>query len=136
MKFTNRNLFIANSHQSVKKVLISIGLTLAIALVPQVFAESINTVSQEVLQNIKGVGASKAKKIISERQQGGNFQSASDLRQRVKGVGEKTLNKMGQAGITFNESLMEEKSVNVSKETDPAVANSEKRIRSRSRKTE
>jgi competence protein ComEA len=132
MKFTNRNLFIANSHQSVKKVLISIGLTLAIAMVPHVFAESINTVSQEVLQNIKGVGASKAKKIISERQQGGNFQSASDLRQRVKGVGEKTLSKMDQAGITFTEAAQ----VRDSKEAEPAMANSEKRIRSRSRKTE
>jgi competence protein ComEA len=132
MKFTNRNLFIANSHQSVKKILISIGLTLAIAMVPHVFAESINTVSQEVLQNIKGVGASKAKKIISERQQGGNFQSASDLRQRVKGVGEKTLSKMDQAGITFTEAAQ----VRDSKEAEPAMANSEKRIRSRSRKTE
>jgi len=132
MKFTNRNLFIANSHQSVKKVLISIGLTLAIAMVPHVFAESINTVSQEVLQNIKGVGASKAKKIISERQQGGNFQSASDLRQRVKGVGEKTLSKMDQAGITFTEATQ----VRDAKEAEPAIANSEKRIRSRSRKTE
>ncbi|WP_108646380.1 ComEA family DNA-binding protein [Polynucleobacter rarus] len=132
MKFTNRNLFIANSHQSVKKILISIGLTLAIAMVPHVFAESINTVSQEVLQNIKGVGASKAKKIISERQQGGNFQSASDLRQRVKGVGEKTLSKMDQAGITFTEAAQ----VRDAKEAEPAIANSEKRIRSRSRKTE
>ena len=132
MKFTNRNLFIANSHQSVKKILISIGLTLAIAMVPHVFAESINTVSQEVLQNIKGVGASKAKKIISERQQGGNFQSASDLRQRVKGVGEKTLSKMGQAGITFTE----ETQVSVTKDAEPSTLNSEKKIRSRSRKTE
>ena len=132
MKFTNRNLFIANSHQSVKKVLICIGLTLAIAMVPHVFAESINTVSQEVLQNIKGVGASKAKKIISERQQGGNFQSASDLRQRVKGVGEKTLSKMDQAGITFTEGTQ----VREAKETEPALGNSEKRIRSRSCKTE
>jgi competence ComEA-like helix-hairpin-helix protein len=132
MKFTNRNLFIANSQQSVKNILISIGLALAIAIVPQVFAESINTVSQEVLQNIKGVGASKAKKIISERQQGGNFQSASDLRQRVKGVGEKTLNKMGQAGITFTE----EAQIGVTKEAEPGTSNSEKKIRSRSRKVE
>jgi competence ComEA-like helix-hairpin-helix protein len=132
MKFTNRNLFIANSKQGIKNVLIGIGLALAIAVVPQVFAESINTVSQEVLQNIKGVGASKAKKIISERQQGGNFQSASDLRQRVKGVGEKTLSKMGQAGITFSG----ETQVGVVKEAESGTPNSEKKIRSRSRKTE
>ncbi len=132
MKFTNRNLFIANSQQRIKNVLIGIGLALAIAVVPQVFAESINTVSQEVLQNIKGVGASKAKKIISERQRGGNFQSASDLRQRVKGVGEKTLSKMDQAGITFTEGNQ----VSVTKEAEPGTANSEKKVRSRSRKTE
>lgn len=132
MKLIDRNLFISKSPQGIKGLLIAIGLSLAIAIAPQIFAESINVVSQEVLQNIKGVGASKAKKIIDERKRGGDFQNPTDLRQRVKGVGEKTISKLGQAGITFTENAI----VNTPQDSDRAAAKSETRIRSRSRQTQ
>lgn len=132
MKLIDRNLFISNSHHGIKGLLIAIGLSIAIAISPQIFAESINVVSQEVLQNIKGVGASKAKKIIDERQRGGNFQNPSDLRQRVKGVGEKTISKLGQAGITFTEGAV----VNAVKDSDQAATKPETRYRSKSRQTQ
>jgi competence protein ComEA len=132
MKLTSRNAFISKSCEGIKGFLIAISLSLAIAVVPQTFAESINRASQETLQNIKGVGPSKAKKIITERERGGNFQDASDLRQRVKGIGEKTIGKLGQAGITFSE-VAPASSV---KDSDPVNAKPEKRIRSRSRQTQ
>ncbi len=132
MKLTSRNVLISRGRDSIKAVLIAIGLSLAIAVAPQIFAENINRVSQEALQNIKGVGANKAKKIIAERERGGNFQDASDLRQRVKGIGEKTIGKLGQAGITFTEGAV----MNNTKDTDPVITKPEMRIRSRSRQTQ
>lgn len=132
MKLTGRNLFIAKNNEGIKGVLLAIGISLAIAIAPEIFAESINRVSQEVLQNIKGVGANKAKKIVTERQRGGNFQDSSDLRQRVKGIGEKTISKLGQAGITFTDEAM----VSNTRDTEPVAIKPEMRIRSRSRQTQ
>jgi competence protein ComEA len=93
------------------------------------FAETINQVSLETLQNIKGVGKSKAQKIITERQRGGNFQNAADLRQRVKGVGEKTILKMEQAGISFTKETPSTPVEN----TSSTPSTPERKIRSRSR---
>jgi competence protein ComEA len=92
-------------------------------------AESINKVSLESLQNIKGVGKNKAQKIIAERQRGGDFQNAADLRQRVKGVGEKTVLKMEQAGISFTDEIHPD-----TQSSSPSISSApERKLRSRSR---
>jgi len=53
---------------------------------------NINTASLEQLQNLTGVGPSKAEGIISYREENGPFQKPEDLL-NVSGIGEKTLNK-------------------------------------------
>ena len=51
---------------------------------------NINTADETGLQQISGIGPSKAKKIVDYRTQNGNFKSVDDLT-NVSGIGEKTL---------------------------------------------
>jgi len=50
----------------------------------------INTADENVFASLKGIGAGKAKAIISYREKNGPFKSIDDLT-KVKGIGEKTL---------------------------------------------
>lgn len=49
---------------------------------------NINTATSEQLQQLKGIGPSKAKAIIEDREQKGLFKNIADIK-RVKGIGEK-----------------------------------------------
>ena len=62
---------------------------------------NINTADKNELTKIKGIGPSKADKIIALREKIGRFEKKEDLLQ-VKGIGEKTLKKMS-AQITLGE---------------------------------
>lgn len=53
---------------------------------------NINSASAEVLSSLHGIGASKAKSIVSYRNKFGNFRSIEDLL-AVEGIGEATLTK-------------------------------------------
>lgn len=53
------------------------------------FKININTASAEQLQQLKGIGPSKAAAIVAERDRGGPFKSIEDIK-RVKGIGDKT----------------------------------------------
>ncbi|MCR8659165.1 ComEA family DNA-binding protein [Paenibacillus endoradicis] len=48
----------------------------------------INTATSEQLQQLKGIGPSKAKAIIEDREQKGKYKNIADIK-RVKGIGEK-----------------------------------------------
>lgn len=74
----------------------------ALALGSTSFAVSINQANQNVLESVKGVGPAKAKSIITEREKNGAFKDAEDLSRRVRGIGEKTVSKMQDAGISFD----------------------------------
>ena len=50
---------------------------------------NINTATLEQLQQLKGIGPSKARAIIEEREKGGPFKTIEDIK-RVKGIGDKT----------------------------------------------
>ncbi|AMP01590.1 helix-hairpin-helix motif family protein [Collimonas arenae] len=54
------------------------------------------------LNNIKGIGAAKAKRIIDERSKGGNFKDWADFESRVPGIGEKSASQLSQAGLLVN----------------------------------
>lgn len=57
-----------------------------------------NTASSEELQTIRGIGPAMAARILDERRKGA-FRDADDLRDRVRGIGEKNLGRMRAAGL-------------------------------------
>jgi comEA protein len=62
---------------------------------------NINTADKNELTKIKGIGPSKADKIIALREKIGRFKKKEELLQ-VKGIGKKTLEKMSEQ-ITLGE---------------------------------
>jgi competence protein ComEA len=59
-------------------------------------AVDINTATKDELQTLSGIGPEKAQAIIDYRAQHGPFKTVDDL-QGVKGIGEKTLEKLGDS---------------------------------------
>ncbi len=59
-----------------------------LAAVVSMFALDINTATAEEFVKVKGIGAKKAERIISYRNEHGKFQSIDDLK-KVKGIGDK-----------------------------------------------
>jgi competence protein ComEA len=62
----------------------------------------VNSADQTALESVRGLGPSKAKAILAERKKNGPFKDANDLHSRVKGIGEKTVERMMQNGLTIN----------------------------------
>ncbi len=62
----------------------------------------VNSADQTALESVRGLGPSKAKAILQERQKNGPFKSPTDLHSRVKGIGEKTVERLMQNGLTIN----------------------------------
>ena len=87
----------------VSAVLSISGLGLGIGIVGMANASpiNVNTATQSELESIKGIGPSKAKTIIAERQDGGHFQDANDLQKRVRGIGMRSVEKMVDNGLTI-----------------------------------
>ena len=63
----------------------SIGMALA--------AININTATEQELETLPGVGASKAKAIVDYRKANGNFKAIEDIK-NVKGIGDKIFEKL------------------------------------------
>jgi len=88
----------------------------------QAFAKvEINSADQAALESVRGLGPSKAKAILLERKKNGPFKDATDLHTRVKGIGEKTVERLMQNGLTINNKTVpesaKEKSTSKTKET-------------------
>ncbi len=62
----------------------------------------VNSADQTALESVRGLGPSKAKAILEERKKNGPYKDANDLHTRVKGIGEKTVERMMQNGLTIN----------------------------------
>ena len=85
----------------IRSVLVGAALTMASLGVANASPINVNTATQSELESIKGIGPSKAKTIITERQEGGHFQDANDLQKRVRGIGMKSVEKMVDNGLTI-----------------------------------
>ena len=72
-------------------LLIMIGARLA-------WAVDVNHASAEQLQQIKGIGAKTAQRIVAERARG-SFESLEHLSERLSGIGPKTIIKLKAAGL-------------------------------------
>jgi competence protein ComEA len=60
---------------------------------------NVNTATQSELESIRGIGPSKARAIITERDKGGAFYDSYDLQSRVRGIGEKSVGKLMENGL-------------------------------------
>ncbi len=80
----------------------------------------INSADQAALESVRGLGPSKAKAILLERKKNGPFKDSADLHTRVKGIGEKTVERLMQNGLTINNKTVaapnKDKSKNSAKE--------------------
>ena len=65
-------------------------------------AVEVNSADQSALESVRGLGPSKAQAILAERKKNGPFKDAADLHSRVKGVGEKTVERLMSNGLTIN----------------------------------
>lgn len=66
------------------------------------FAQAdVNKADQAGLDGIKGIGPAMSKRILDERKKG-EFKDWTDFETRVKGVGDKSANKLSDAGLTVN----------------------------------
>ena len=68
----------------------------------------VNLASQAELETVKGIGPSLSTLIVSERRNG-PFKSWSDLRARVKGVGDAGADRFSKAGLTVDGKAYREK---------------------------
>jgi competence protein ComEA len=62
-------------------------------------ALDVNTASAGQLEGLRGIGPRTAKMIVHERSRAGAFESMDDLSDRVRGLGERRVRALGQAGL-------------------------------------
>jgi competence protein ComEA len=62
-------------------------------------AVDVNAADEAALIGIKGIGPAKARAILDERAAGGPFKDAADLAQRVKGLGDRALERLRAEGL-------------------------------------
>lgn len=77
-------------------------VALAGSLVPRsVQAVDLNRATAQELQTVRGIGPKTARTIINERTRGGDYESFTDLSDRVKGIGPKKASALQAAGLTL-----------------------------------
>lgn len=59
----------------------------------------VNRATASQLQSIKGIGPRTAANIVAERARGGAFESLTELAERVKGFGAKSIVRLRDAGL-------------------------------------
>jgi competence ComEA-like helix-hairpin-helix protein len=79
-------------------MVLALALPLSVSLV-NAAPVNVNTASQTELESIRGLGPSKAKAIIAEREKGGAFYDSYDLQSRVRGIGERSVSKLMENGL-------------------------------------
>jgi competence protein ComEA len=62
----------------------------------------VNKADQAALDGVKGIGPATSKTILDERKKNGQFKDWADFEKRVKGIGEKSSQKLSDAGLTVN----------------------------------
>ena len=67
-------------------------------------AVDVNTADHAALETLSGIGPKRSKYIIEERTKNGPYKDAADFKARVSGIGDKTLSKLENEGLTFGAS--------------------------------
>lgn len=64
-------------------------------------AVDVNTADHAALETLSEIGPKRSKVIIEERTKNGPYKDAADFKSRVSGIGDKTLAKLENEGLTF-----------------------------------
>lgn len=67
-------------------------------------ALDVNTASVRQLESLRGIGPRTAKMIVHERSRAGAFESMEDLSDRIRGLGERRVSALRQAGLEVKSS--------------------------------
>lgn len=82
-----------------------LGACLALAIyasIPSAHAAvDVNTGNEAALESVTGIGASRARTIVKEREANGPFKDADDLAARISGLGPKSIVKLKESGLTI-----------------------------------
>ncbi|MDB5819749.1 MAG: hypothetical protein JWQ11_3389 [Rhizobacter sp.] len=81
-----------------KKILAAMMALLAAAAFAAI---DVNKADQAQLETVKGIGPALSERILTERKKS-EFKDWTDLRSRVKGIGEKTATRYSSEGLTVN----------------------------------
>jgi competence protein ComEA len=81
-----------------KKILAAV---LALSAAAAFAAIDVNKADRAQLETVKGIGPALSERILTERKKS-EFKDWSDLRSRVKGIGEKTATRYSAEGLTVN----------------------------------
>lgn len=85
----------------IKKLMLAVATL--VASMGLAFAQvDVNKADAAALDGVKGVGPAMSKKIIEERTKNGDFKDWADFQKRVKGVGDKSVVKLSEAGLQVN----------------------------------
>lgn len=106
-----------------KKFLLALcafGLSTGLAIA----AIDVNKADQAALDGIKGIGPATSKRILEERRKG-EFKDWADLETRVKGIGDKSADKLSDAGLTVNGQPRNKSLTTGRGETKPAMKTKE-----------
>lgn len=77
-----------------------IALFVAMLLAAVAYAIDVNSADEAALRSVKGIGPATAKQIVAERDAHGPFKDFADLAARIKGLGDKKVEKLKAAGLT------------------------------------
>ncbi len=83
-----------------KKLLVAVSMCLSTLSVSWA-AVDVNTADPSALETLSGVGPKRSKAIVDERTRNGPYKDAADFMARVPGIGEKSLAKLQNEGLTF-----------------------------------
>ncbi len=103
-------------------------------------AVEVNSADQAALESVRGLGPSKAQAILAERKKNGPFKDSNDLHSRVKGIGEKTVERLMKNGLTVNSKALapdtkpKSNKQDAKKSSGPDVAKEPKRASKKSSK--
>jgi len=97
-----RSCMLSNLLFKTFKVFLGVILGLTILMGQAHAAIEVNSADQAALESVRGLGPSKAKAILAERKKNGPFKDSNDLHTRVKGIGEKTVERLMSNGLTVN----------------------------------
>jgi competence protein ComEA len=81
-----------------------VGLALAAGMSCAMAAVDVNVSDEAALESVTGIGSVQARAIVKEREANGPFRDASDLAERIDGLGPKSVDKLLARGLVIGAS--------------------------------